>query len=166
MARGLNKVMIIGNLGKDPEMKYTQQGTPITTFSIAVSRTRKSPDGQFIDETEWFRVVAWEKLAETCNEYLRKGSKVYIEGRLQTREYQTQEGQQRQSVEVVANEMLILDSRQQGAPGGQGGYGNNGDNGDRNERGARQPQTSNRAAPSNSANTLDDSDMDVDDIPF
>ena len=111
MARGLNKVLLIGNLGKDPEMKYTPQGTPITTFSLAVSRSRKSPEGQMIDETEWFRVVAWERLAETCNEYLRKGSKAYIEGRLQTRKWTGQDGQERQTVEVVAQEMLLLDSR-------------------------------------------------------
>src|SRR5437588_12697077 len=114
MARGLNKVLLIGNLGKDPEMKYTQQGTPVTTFSMAVSRSWKSPDGQVKDETEWFRIVAWQKLAEQCNEYLHKGSKVYIEGRLQTREWQGQDGQPRQITEVVAHEMLILDTHQTG----------------------------------------------------
>src|SRR5438874_11765260 len=120
MARGLNKVLLIGNLGKDPEMKYTPQGKPMTTFSVAVSRRRQTPDGEWKDETEWFRIIAWEKLAEQCNEYLRKGSKVYVEGRLQTREWQGQDGQNRQSVEVVANEMVILDSRQ-GGPGGYAG---------------------------------------------
>jgi single-strand DNA-binding protein len=149
--------MIIGNLGKDPEMKYTPQGTPITTFSVAVSRTRKGSDGQQIDETEWFRVVAWEKLAETCNEYLRKGSKVYIEGRLQTRKYTGQDGQERQIVEVVANEMQMLDSRQ---PGQGGGY----------DEGRPAPQR--QSAPSSSGRnsggnqSYDDTDMDVDDIPF
>src|SRR5687767_14030847 len=121
MARGLNKVMIIGNLGKDPEMKYTQQGKPVTTFSVAVRRGWQDAAGQTKEETEWFRVVAWDKLAETCNEYLRKGSKVYVEGRLKTREYQAQDGQNRQITEVVAFEMQILDSRQQG--GSSGGYG-------------------------------------------
>ncbi len=81
MVRGLCKIMLIGNLGKDPEMKYTQQGTPVTNFSMAVTRSFKTADGQTKEETEWFRVNAWRKLAETCNEYLRKGSKVYIEGR-------------------------------------------------------------------------------------
>ena len=153
MARGLNKVMIIGNLGKDPEMKYTQQGKPVTTFSVAVSRSRRDADGQMKDETEWFRVVAWEKLAETCNDYLRKASKVYIEGRLQTREYQGQDGQTRQSVEIVANEMLILDSRQQGGP--SGGY---------EERQAAPSRSGAGSAGSN--NFDDDADMDADDIPF
>ena len=165
MARGLNKVMIIGNLGKDPEMKYTPQGTPITTFSVAVSRTRKGSDGQVIDETEWFRIVAWERLAETCNEYLRKGSKVYIEGRLQTRKYTGQDGQERQIVEVVAQEMQMLNSRQQG----QGGYGDSdsGGSGYRNERPAPQPQRGGNAGGGGTApSSYDDTDMDVDDIPF
>lgn len=164
MARGLNKVMIIGNLGKDPEMKYTQQGTPITTFSVAVSRTRKSPDGQVIDETEWFRVVAWERLAETCNEFLRRGSKVYIEGRLQTRKYTGQDGQERQIVEVVAQDMQMLDGRQGGQGGGgyeEGGSGGGG--GYRNERSA--PSRGSGSGGS-SAPSYDDTDMDVDDIPF
>src|SRR4051812_48705306 len=172
MARGLNKVLLIGNLGKDPEMKYTPQGTPITTFSLAVSRNRKSPEGQVIDETEWFRVVAWERLAETCNEYLRKGSKVYIEGRLQTRKWTGQDGQERQTVEVVAQEMLLLDSRQQG-----GGYGDEGGGGGgggyRSERPAPQKQGGGGGGGGATGGTgggssqgYEDTDMDVDDIPF
>src|SRR5215210_8008032 len=121
MARGLNKVLLIGNLGKDPEMKYTPQGTAITTFSVAVDRSRKTPDGQMVDETEWVRIVAWERLAETCNEYLRKGSKVYIEGRLHTRSWE-KEGQKQYMTEVIANEMLMLDSRQGGPGGPAGGF--------------------------------------------
>jgi single-strand DNA-binding protein len=118
--RGLNKVMLIGNLGKDPEMKYTPSGVPVTSFSVAVSRTWRTPEGENRDETEWFRIVAWQKLAETCNQYLRKGSKVYIEGRLQTREWQDQQGQKRYTTEVVANEMVMLDRAQDGAGGGGG----------------------------------------------
>lgn len=112
MIRGLNKLLLVGNLGKDPEMKHTQQGTPVTTFSVAVSRGYTVSDGQQKGETEWFRVVAWQKLAEECNSYLRKGSRVYIEGRLQTREWQGQDGQPQTLIEVVASEMLMLDSRQ------------------------------------------------------
>jgi len=111
MARGVNKVTIIGNVGKDPETKKTPQGTTITTFSVAVSRTRKGADGQSVDETEWFRVVAWEKLGDSCAEYLRKGSHVYIEGRLQTRKFTGQDGQERSIVEVVANDMQNLTPR-------------------------------------------------------
>src|SRR5438132_12376601 len=98
MTRGLNKVLIIGNLGRDPEMKYTPAGKPVTTFSVAVSRNWRTPEGDNREETEWFRIVAWDKLAETCNEYLRKGSKVYLEGRLRTREWQGHDGQNRQTV--------------------------------------------------------------------
>jgi single-strand DNA-binding protein len=162
MARGLNKVLLIGNLGKDPEMKYTPQGTPMTTFSVAVSRRRQTPDGEWKDETEWFRIVAWQKLAEQCNEYLRKGSKVYIEGRLQTREWQGQDGQNRQIVEVIANEMMMLDSRQggSGGPGERGGY-----YGDERPAPARGGGSPGGGAPE-PGGFEDDVDSDVDDIPF
>jgi single-strand DNA-binding protein len=120
MARGLNKVMLIGNLGKDPEMKYTPSGMPVTTFSVAVSRSWRTPEGENREETEWFRVVAWQKLAETCNEYLRKGMRVYIEGRLQTRKWTDQQGQERYTTEVVANEMVMLSSREESGGGGGG----------------------------------------------
>ncbi len=117
--RGLNKVMIIGNLGKDPEMKYTPNGKAITTFSVAVGRVTRSQDGSNQEETEWFRVVAWEKLAETCNQFLHKGSKVYIEGRLQTRKWTDTNNVEQKMVEIVANEMMMLDSRPgAGAPMG------------------------------------------------
>ena len=111
MSRGLNKVMIIGNLGRDPEMRYTPSGRPVTTFSVAVSRSWKSSNGEHRSETEWFKIVAWGKLAEICKEYLNKGQQVYIEGRLQTREWEDKEGQQRTTVEVVANEMTMLGER-------------------------------------------------------
>ena len=112
MANSLNKVMLIGNLGKDPEMRYTASGQAVTTFSVAVNRTRRTPEG----------VVAWQKLAEICNEYLHKGSKVYIEGRLQTRKWQDPQGQDRFTTEVIANDMQMLDSRPGtgGAPAGRG----------------------------------------------
>lgn len=164
MAGSLNKVMIIGNLGKDPEMKYTQQGTPITSFSVAVGRTWKGPDGQQQEETEWFRVVAWEKLAEQCNEFLRKGRKVYIEGRLKTREWTPQDGQKRSITEVVATSMIMLDSKQ-----GTGEYSGGGNN-FREERPAPARQGTGGNAGGNTGgfgqSYDDDADMDVDDIPF
>jgi single-strand DNA-binding protein len=100
--------MIIGNLGRDPEMRYTPNGTPVTSFSVACSRTRVSPDGDRKDETEWFNVVAWNKLAETCGQYLTKGQKVYIEGRLQTRSWDGTDGQKHYRVEVIANQLIML----------------------------------------------------------
>ena len=111
MSRGLNKVMIIGNLGKEPELRYTPSGRPVTTFSVAVSRTWKGTNGEHRSETEWFKIVAWGKLADLCKEYLNKGQQVYIEGRLQTRRWEDKEGQQRTTVEVVANEMTMLGDR-------------------------------------------------------
>ena len=116
MSRGLNKVMIIGNLGRDPEMRYTPSGRPVTTFSVAVSRSWKSPNGEHRSETEWFKVVAWGRLAEICKEFLRKGQQVYIEGRLKTRQWEDKEGHQRSSVELIANEMTMLGNRREKSP--------------------------------------------------
>lgn len=115
MSRGLNKVQIIGHLGKDPEMRYTPSGKPVTTFSVAVSRSWNSADGERHNETEWFNVVAWGTLAETCKQYLSKGQRVYVEGRLQTRRWDDKEGVKHTSVEIVANEMLMLSDRRDGS---------------------------------------------------
>ena len=111
MAKDLNKVMIIGRLGKDPEMRYTPGGSPVTTFSVAAGRQWKDADGETHEDTEWFRVVAWNKLAEICHQWLIKGSRVYIEGRMQTRQWQDQEGQTRYRTEVIASDMIMLDGR-------------------------------------------------------
>jgi single-strand DNA-binding protein len=113
MSRGLNKVMIIGNLGREPEMRYTPSGRPVTTFSVATSRTWNTSEGEKHIETEWFNVVAWSNLAEICKQYLTKGQQVYIEGRLQTRHWDDQEGNKHTSIEIVANEMIILGERRE-----------------------------------------------------
>ena len=107
----LNKIMLIGNLGRDPELNVTSDGTPVTKFSIAVNRNTKTSTGERKEETEWFNIVAWRQLAEICERYLHKGSKIYIEGRLTQRKYTDREGVQRTSVEVIANEMEMLDSK-------------------------------------------------------
>jgi single-strand DNA-binding protein len=112
MAKDLNKVMLTGHLGADPEMRYTSQGSAVTTFRVASGRRWKSADGVDHDDTEWFRVVAWDKLGEICNQYLTKGTRVYVEGRLQTRKWQDKDGADRYSTEVIANDMIILSSRQ------------------------------------------------------
>jgi single-strand DNA-binding protein len=112
MSRGLNKVMIIGRLGRDPEMRYTPSGRPVTTFSVATTRKWSTSNGERRTETEWFNVVAWSNLAEICNQYLVKGQQVYVEGRLQTRHWEDDEGKHHSSVEVVANEMIMLGNRQ------------------------------------------------------
>lgn len=118
MARGLNKVMIIGNVGRDPEMRYTPSGKPVTSFSVATSRSWVNAQGERREATEWFNVVAWRDLAEICSQCLTKGSRVYIEGRLQTRSWEDQEGQKHYRTELVANEIIVLDSRQR-EPGGE-----------------------------------------------
>jgi len=111
MSRGLNKVMIIGRLGRDPEMRYTPSGRPVTNFSVATSRSWNTSDGERRTETEWFNIVAWGSLAEICNQYLIKGQQVYIEGRLQSRAWEDTEGKRHTSVEIIANEMIMLGER-------------------------------------------------------
>ena len=163
MARGINKVILIGNLGRDPETRYTQGGSAVTNLRIATAESWKDKQtGEQQERTEWHSVVCFARLGEIAGEYLRKGSKVYIEGRLQTRKWQDKEGHDRYSTEIVANEMQMLDSRggadagdgppmrQSNAPRSQGARG-----GDR----AAQPE------PYDSAATSDFADID-DDIPF
>lgn len=147
MARDLNKVMVIGRLGKDPEMRFTPNGSPVTDFTVAAGRQWKNAEGENQEETEWFSVVAWNKLAEICNQYLTKGSRVYIEGRLQTRSWDDQTtGEKRYKTEVIASDMIILDSRKDEQPAAQ-----------TNERGTR-PPTRNAPAPSNRKSVADDDD--------
>lgn len=166
-SRGVNKAIIVGNLGADPETRYTASGSAVTNVRVATSDTwRDRNSGEMQERTEWHRVVFFGRLAEIAGEYLRKGSKVYIEGRLQTRKWQGQDGHDRYTTEIVGNEMQMLDSRGGGqggsAPfgggsrgGGQGGYG-----------GA--PQGGNQA-PKQPAQPMTDSGFDDDlddDIPF
>jgi len=153
MARGVNKVILVGNLGRDPEMKYTASGAAIANITIATSESwNDKQTGEKVEKTEWHRVVAFQRLAEIMGEYLRKGSQVYIEGKLQTRKWQDQNGQDRYSTEVVANDMQML-----GARGGDaGGRPQGGGSGFRNNPPAQQAPA--KSAPDNS--------FDDDDIPF
>jgi single-strand DNA-binding protein len=125
MAGGLNKVMIIGNVGRDPEMRYTPAGKATTAFSVAVSRRWNNQQGEPQEETEWFNVVAWDQLAETCNQLVTKGRKVYVEGRLQTRSWEGQDGQKKYRTELVAQQMTLLDGRPR--TGDEGGSSTGGD---------------------------------------
>jgi single-strand DNA-binding protein len=111
VARDLNKVQLTGRLGADPEMRFTAQGSARTSFRMASNRSWRSADGQTHEDTQWFRIVAWARLAEICNEYLSKASHVYIEGRLQTRRWTDENGQSRSLTEVVASDIILLDSR-------------------------------------------------------
>jgi single-strand DNA-binding protein len=112
MARGVNKVILVGNLGRDPEIRYSPNGGAVATLSLATSDSWKDKNtGEQVEKTEWHRIVMFRRLAEIAGEYLKKGSKVYIEGKLQTRKWQDQNGQDRYTTEIVANEMQMLDSR-------------------------------------------------------
>ena len=106
---GLNKLMVIGNVGTDPEMRYTAGGNPVTSFRIATSRSYTTSDGERKQETEWFTVVAWNQLAEQCNQFLSKGRRAYVEGRLKSHSWEGQDGQTRYRNEIVANRVLFLD---------------------------------------------------------
>ncbi len=121
-SRGVNKVILVGNLGKDPEVRYMPNGGAVATITVATSETWKDKQsGEQQEKTEWHRVVMFNRLGEIAGEYLKKGSKIYLEGRLQTRKWQGQDGQDRYTTEIVASEMQMLDSRG-GAGGGGGGY--------------------------------------------
>jgi single-strand DNA-binding protein len=124
MAKSVNKVILVGNLGKDPEVKYTPSGTAVAKFSLATNEGYKDKAGQWQERTEWHNIVAWQRLAEIVGEYVKKGSKVYIEGRLQTSSWDDKEtGQKKYKTEIIANELVLLSGRGEGdAEGGSRGY--------------------------------------------
>ncbi len=155
MARGINKVILVGNIGQDPETRFSGAGAAITNISVATSQSWKDKNtGEQQERTEWHRVVFFNRLAEIAGEYLKKGSKVYIEGSLRTRKWQDQNGQDRYTTEIVANEMQMLDSR------GSGGMGDGAGFAPQNSQPAQQPQQN---APAQPVAASDDWD---DDIPF
>ena len=149
----LNKAMIIGNLGQDPEVRYTQNNTAVATLSIATGERYKDSNGEWQERTEWHRVVAWGRTAEVCQQYLNKGSKVYIEGPIQTRQWEDKDGQKRYTTEIKALRMIMLDSQ------GGGGQGGNQSSPQAQNQGNSQPMNSNVELDSN----FDDMD---DDLPF
>ena len=134
----VNKVLLIGNLGKDPEVRYTKAGKAVASFSLATSE-KWTKDGEKCEKTEWHRITAWDKLGEICGEYLSKGSKIYIEGKLQTRDWEDKDGNKRQTTEIVAHQMVMLDTRS-------------------TESGQSKPSSEPQAQAS--------SDFDDDDVPF
>jgi single-strand DNA-binding protein len=122
MARGVNKVILVGNLGQDPELRYTGSGTAVCNIRLATNESYKDAGGEWVERTEWHSVVAWARLAEICNEYLKKGSQVYFEGSLQTRQWEDKDGNTRYTTEIKAKEMMMLSGREGGgsfsSPGG------------------------------------------------
>lgn len=172
MARGINKVILVGNLGQDPETRYMPSGNAVTNISIATSESWKDKQtGEQQERTEWHRVAFFNRLAEIAGEYLKKGSKVYVEGSLRTRKWQGQDGQDRYTTEVIATEMQMLDSR--GEMGGGGGYQQqSGGYQQQNQNQNRPPQGGNQyggqqagGQPQQSAPPMDNAMLD-DDIPF
>lgn len=156
MARGINKAILVGNLGQDPELRYTGSGTAVCNMRLATNDSYKDSDGQWVEKTEWHSIVAWGRLAEICGEYLKKGSQVYFEGQLQTRSYEDREGVTKYVTEVKAREMMIL--------GGRGG--GSSDEFDQT-RGSRQSRPQQREAqPANNASDDFGTFEPDDDLPF
>jgi single-strand DNA-binding protein len=153
----LNKMMIIGNLGADPELRYTPSGKAVTDLRVAVNNNQRGPDGEWVEETLWFRVSVWEQAAERLAEQLRKGNKVFAEGQLRVREYESRDGEKRQSLELAFARVVNLERRSRddegGASGGGGAYGD------------APPQVKPRGAGQTRGSSPGD-EMDVDDIPF
>ncbi|RWX42922.1 single-strand DNA-binding protein [Candidatus Electrothrix aarhusensis] len=150
----LNKAMLIGNLGADPELRYTQSGVAVASFNVATTRRWKDKEGQQQEETEWHKIVAWQRLGEICNEYLHKGSKVYVEGRLQTRKWQDQSGNDRYTTEIVASDVQFLTPRGEGGGGYSGGGSTSGSGGgggyDPGPAGGSSSSSSNKNSPAGS----------------
>ncbi len=144
---GLNKVTLIGNLGRDPELRYTANGQAVTNFTLATTESFSKRDGGRDERTEWHRIVAWGKLAEICGEYLAKGRQIYVEGRIQTREWEDKDGNKRWTTEIVARNMQMLGRRSEGGMG------------------ADLPEPDGPSGPSGGSDSLDAPTSD-DDIPF
>lgn len=144
----LNKIMLIGNLGRDPEIRYTPEGTPVANFSIATSENWTDKSGTRQEHTEWHNIVAWNRLADLCQKYLAKGRQVYIEGRVRTREWNDRDGNKRRTTEVIATQMVLLGGRSQGT-----------------DAGIQPMETATRATSEKEDNFMD-SDITDNDIPF
>jgi single-strand DNA-binding protein len=148
MAKGVNKVILLGNLGKDPDVRYTPNGVPVTTFSLAINRNVKDGDG-WKEQTEWVRCVAWERQAETIGQYVKKGNQLYIEGRLQTREWTDKDDVKRYTTEIIVQDFTLIGSKKQNDEGG----------------GDEQDWTAN-SNPKRPNNYQDTEEMEPEDIPF
>ncbi len=139
---GLNKVILIGNLGRDPELRYTANGQPVANFTLATTESWTNRNGEREQRTEWHRIVAWARLAEICGEHLVKGKQVYVEGRIQTREWEDKDGNKRKTTEINAQQVLMLGRRGEGPESGGGEIGGGGDAGGESPPPATDPKTS------------------------
>jgi len=158
MAKSLNKVMLIGNLGKDPEVKYTPSGVPVAKFSLATNERYKDKGGEWQDRTEWHNIVAWQRLAEIVGEYVKKGSKIYIEGRIQTSSWEDkQSGEKKYRTEIVANDLVLLSGRSD--TGGEHHEG-------RSSRGAAAASSFDQRSPAGHDDHPSSAEITDEDIPF
>ena len=169
----LNKVLLIGNLTRDPELRYTPSGAAVCTFGLATNRSYTASDGTKKDEAEFMRIVSWNKLAEICSQLLKKGRKVYVEGRLQTRSWETPDGQSRQTTEVVIDDMRILDSRRDFEETGAGVPVVEATNEKHETEAVEKPQDSDEGAKTkktakgkSQTEPKEVGDIDLDDLPF
>lgn len=167
MSRGFSRVILVGNLGRDPEMRYSQNGTPITNFTMAVNRRRRQPDGSQVDETDWYRVSLYRQQAEWAAEWLRKGSKVLVEGQLQIRTFTGQDGVERTSVEVNADSFMNLTARDEAGEGGYAARGAGaGGGGSYGQQPQRQPGGAGAGRGNQPQNAPANDFDDLDDVPF
>jgi single-strand DNA-binding protein len=154
MPKSINKVILIGNLGKDPEVKYTPSGLPVAKFSLATGERYKDKDGQWQERTEWHNIVAWQRLAEIVGEYVKKGSKLYIEGRIHTNSWEDkQSGEKKYRTEIVASDLVLLSGRGEGAESGEG-------------RGSRGAAAGYDQRPAHNDDVAQSAEITDEDIPF
>ena len=161
MSRGFSRVVLVGNIGRDPEMRYSQNGTPVTTFTVAVNRRRRGQDGNFADETDWYRVTLFRQQAERAAEWLHRGSKVLVDGQLQIRTYTGNDGQERTSVEVIADNFQNLTPREEDGGSPRSGASTSSNPRAQGTGAAPLPRPAQPAAASS-----DDDFDDFDDVPF
>jgi single-strand DNA-binding protein len=174
MARGVNKVMLIGNLGQDPELNYTGSGTAVCNLRLATDESYTNPDGELVERTEWHDIVAWERLAEICDEYLVKGSRIYCEGSLQTSTWEDRDGNTRYSTEIKMRNMMMLGGEEGGRGGGRGSRGGmdqqrperTGDYDQRQQQQQPRRESAGGGASSGGAGGQDDSFKPDDELPF
>lgn len=169
MARGVNRVTLIGNLGQEPELRYTGSGTAVCNMRLATNESYTNRDGEEVQRTEWHRIVAWGRLGEICNEYLEKGSQVYFEGSLQTNSWEDRDGNTRETTEIRAQEVMFLDSNRQGASEG-GGFSQERSHQEEDFDQTRQQQPAEPSDPSGSQSGQSGGDEETfepdDDLPF
>ena len=160
MGKSVNKVILVGNLGKDPEIKYTQSGIPVAKFSLATNERFKDKSGEWQDRTEWHNIVAWQRLAEIVGEYVKKGSKVYIEGSLRTSSWEDkQSGEKKYRTEIVAQDLVLLGGRGEGSGGGGGDF-------EGRSRSAAAPSSFDQRAPQQPEEHHQETTITDEDIPF